>query len=53
VLFAMEINKASDGGKVGIFGAEAEVLEAQDGAHLFQKSVDTVHGVSFDCKANE
>ena len=39
VPFAVEDDEASDGGKVALFGAEAEVLEADDGADLFQKRV--------------
>ena len=39
VPFAVEDDEAPDGGKVAVFGAEAEVLEANDGADLFQKRV--------------
>ena len=39
VSFAVEDDEASDGGKIAVLGAEAEVLEADDGADLFQKGV--------------
>ena len=60
VSFAVEDDEASDGGKIAVLGAEAEVLEANDGADLFQegvrvawvgvarvKVVGAVHGGSF------
>lgn len=36
---AVEEDKATNGGEVAVFGAEAEMFEPEDGADVFQKSV--------------
>ena len=40
VPFAVEDDEASDGGQVAVFGVQAEVLEAEDSAGVFQKRVE-------------
>ena len=39
VPFAVEDDETPDGGEVAVFSAEAEVLQSNDGADLFQKRV--------------